>query len=278
MTQYTPDEQPTDTRTNEELFNAALTLTEADEEFAWTAITELQHRGTRDVFEQACKLCASPESQERRVGTSILGQLGVLKRTFPAETVTVLLDMLELEQEPRVLESIAIALGHRHDPRAIEPLARLKKHPNDHVRYGVVSGLTGYEDELAIQTLIELSRDTTAYYVRDWATFGLGTQIKSDTSAIREALVACMADEEGIVRGEAMIGLALRHDQRMIEPLLNDLTVGWLGTTLTDEADRIRQTLYPVLVQMSEAWKGDRTTESYKQLEDSIEKCKYNSV
>ncbi len=273
MTKYIPDEEHTDTRTNDELFHAA--LTNADEDVVWTAISELQRRGSRSVFEHVCKLCTSPVARERRVGVDILGQLGITNRTFHAETLAILLAMLEQEQEPQVLKSIAVALGHRHDPRAIESLVHLKLHPDNDVREGVVFGLMSHEDELAIQTLIELSRDPDAYYIRDWATFGLGSQIKADTPTIREALVARLVDEEGIVRGEAMIGLALRYDQCMIEPLFNDLTIGWLATTLTDEASRIRQSLYPALVQMSEAWKGDKTNERYRQLEETIEKCKY---
>ena len=271
MIEDTSDEQRTDIRTNDELFHAALTNT--DEDAVWTTISDLQLRGSRDIFEHSSNLCTSPEPYKRRVGVDILGQLGITNNTFHEEVLAILLSMLEKEQEPTVLKSIAIALGHRHDPRAIEPLIHLKKHPDEGVREGVVSGLTSYEDELAIQTLIELSKDPAAYYIRDWATFALGTQIKADTPAIREALVARLVDEEGIVRGEAMIGLALRHDQRMLEPLLNDLTTGWLGTMLTDEADRIRQSLYPALVQLREMWEGDRTGERYKRLEEVIEKC-----
>ena len=59
----------------------------------------------------------------------------------------------------------------------------------------------------------------------------------------------------------------------MLEPLFNDLTVGWLGTTLTDEAVRIRQSLYPALVQLREMWEGDKAGERYKRLEEVIEKC-----
>jgi HEAT repeat protein len=271
MTKNTPDKQDINTLTNDELFHAALTNT--DEDTTWLAISELQLRGSRDIFEHSSNLSTSTEPYKRRVGADILGQLGITNNSFNEEVLAILLSMLEQEQEPAVLKSIAIALGHRHDPRAIEPLVRFKKHPDDGVREGVVFGLMSHEDELAIQTLIELSRDPDAYYIRDWATFGLGSQIKADTLAIREALVARLVDEEGIVRGEAMIGLALRYDQRMLEPLFNDLTVGWLGTTLTDEAVRIRQSLYPALVQLREMWEGDKAGERYKRLEEVIEKC-----
>src|SRR5581483_9093861 len=216
-----------DTRTNEELLHVA--LTEADEEVVREAIMEMHMRGGRDVFEHACRLCASPEARERRVGADILGQLGTPNHTFPEETLSILLSMLEQEQEPKVLNSIAVALGHRHDPQAIEPLARLKNHQDEGVRFGVVFGLMGHEDALAIQTLMELSTDTDVD-VRDWATFGLGSQIEADTPAIREVLAARLTDEDENVRGEAIVGLARRHDRRMVEPLLTDLEAGWFGS------------------------------------------------
>jgi len=97
---------------------------------------ELHLRGGRDVFEHICKLCASLETRERRVGADVLGQLGTPNHTFPEEALAVLPGMLEREQEPEVLHSVAVALGHRRDPRAIEPLVCLKKHPDARVRHG----------------------------------------------------------------------------------------------------------------------------------------------
>lgn len=260
-----------DTRTNEELLHVA--LTQADEEVSGRAIMELHLRGGRDVFEHARKLCASPEARERRVGAAILGQLGAPNYTFPEETLAVLLGMLEREQEPEVLNSIAVALGHRRDPRAIKPLVRLKKHPDERVRHGVVFGLLCQENELAIQTLMELSTDPDTD-VRDWATFGLGSQIEADTPAIREALVARLTDEDEHVRGEAMVGLARRHDRWMVEPLLTDLEAGWFGSLSTEAAAEIGDPrLYPALMRLREEWEGDKDDWRYKKLKEAIEKC-----
>jgi HEAT repeat protein len=97
--------------------------------------------------------------------------------------LAVLLSVLEREADSDVLHAVGIALGHLGDPRAVEPLVRFKNHPSSDVRYGVVFGLLSHEDELAIRTLIELSSDVY-YHVRDWATFGLGTQIDANTEEI----------------------------------------------------------------------------------------------
>lgn len=264
-----------DTHTNEELLHVA--LTEADEDVAWRAIAELQGRGDRDVFDHACRLCQMEDAQARRIGADILGQLGVHVgqpgRAFHEETMAVLLAMIEHEQDPHVLHAVAIALGHRRDPRAIEPLVALKNHPDTLVRYAVVHGISGYEDELAIQALIELSTDPDVD-VRDWATFGLGSQIDADTPAIRAALFARLTDEEGDTRGEAMVGLARRHDRGMVELLLNDLEAGWFGSLLIEAAAEIGDPcLYPILLRLREEWEGDKENWRYKELEEAIACC-----
>ena len=165
MNEDISDEQYTDIRTKKELFHVSLNRT--DEDASYLAISELQLRGTLDVFEHAHQLCTSSDTYERRVGADILGQLGTPDPKFHEETLAILLGMLEQEREPEVLKSIGIALGHRHDPRAIEPLVRLKKHPDEDVREGVVFGLLDHEDELAIQTLIEtLRRPGCVLYTR----------------------------------------------------------------------------------------------------------------
>ena len=196
--------------------------------------------------------------------------------------------MLEHEQDPAVLHSIAVALGHRHDPRAIRPLARFKNHPDPGVREGVVHGLMAYEDELAISTLIELSADPESL-IRDWATFGLGTQIKSDTPAIRSALLARTSDEDVDVRAEALIGLAKRRDQRVAElliPLLepdifwSDISSGDYSRSLELEAaeELADPRLLPALERLAQEW--GRYNEAmvhedslYDVLEEAIKAC-----
>jgi HEAT repeat protein len=196
-----------DPRSTLDLINAA--LSEPDEDAQCDAVCVLHFRGNAEVLGAAQILCRSSCEQERELGANILGQLGVPERTFPEESVAELLRMLRSETSARVIEAIAIALGHQHDPRAVPELVRFAEHPEADVRYAVVHGLTGQLAPLAIATLIRLTQDTEPE-VRDWATFALGTQIDLDTSEIRDALAARLNDPDEVTRAEAATGLSRR--------------------------------------------------------------------
>jgi HEAT repeat protein len=192
-----------DARASHEFVTIA--LTEPDENAAWDAVVTLQFRGTKDVFDTACDLCTSECPQERTLGANILGQLGIPNRSLPIESAKLLVERLAVETDDDVINAMCIALGHLGDPTAIPTLVQFKAHENTRVRYAVVFALAGFDDELAIKTLIEMSADPDVV-VRDWATFGLGG-IDADTPEIRAALLARIADEDEITRGEALVGL-----------------------------------------------------------------------
>lgn len=260
-------EARTDPRATHEFVSKA--LTEPDDA-AWEAVVMLHYRATREVFDTARQLCGSECPQERTLGANILGQLGIPNRSFPTESVAVLLSLLDRETDEDVLDAACIALGHTPDPCAVPSLARLKKHPNARVRYAVVFALVGYEDDLAIKTKIEMSSDTDEM-VRDWATFGLGG-IDRDTPEIRAALLARIADKDEITRGEALVGLARRKDQRAIEPLIKELE-GYFaaehGAYSLEAAEEFADArLLPVLLRLKKSADSDDT-----RLDEAIRRC-----
>jgi HEAT repeat protein len=218
-----------DPRSVDDLINVA--LTETDEWIAWDAVGALHSKGTVDAFQRAQSLCRSPCPQERRLGADILGQLGIPERTFPRGSAAILILMLELEEDAGVLRSIFSAFGHLHEPAVIGVVPRFVNHPDRGVRFAVVMALAGHECEAAVDLMIRLTSDADSD-VRDWATFGLGTQLKLDTPRIRNALVARLDDPDEDTRGEAMIGLACRNDQRAIPAILKDLETGFTDKPL----------------------------------------------
>lgn len=180
----------------------------------------VQYRGGQTEFEIGKRYAASSDSEDRQVGADVLAQLGWSDRTFLDESVAILISLLDDEDE-NVIADAAIGLGHRCDEQAIPALVRHAVHPNPRVRFGVVFGLSCHADPLAISTLIQLSTDPDVK-TRDWAVFGLGSQFQVDTPELREALFQALSDDDEDVRGEALVGLAERRDERVIEALRNE--------------------------------------------------------
>lgn len=203
-----------------DLINRA--LTEPDEEKAWEAVGTLHFRATREVFEEAKKLCRSECPQERSLGADILGQLGVPDRLCPDECVALLAEMSKTETDLDGIASLCTPLGHLGQPAAVEPLLRWKNHPDVCIRLRVAMALGGHDEPAAVEALIELSADVDED-VRDWATFGLGSQMDLDTPVVREALCARLHDPDFVTRGEAFVGLARRKDERVLAPLIEAL-------------------------------------------------------
>jgi HEAT repeat protein len=208
---------------------------------------------------------------ERELGAKILGQLGVPERVFPEEAVDILLAMLAAQEDEDVLSAVAIALGHQHDARAIEPLIRLKDHPSAVIRHDIAYALAGHEDDRAIQTLIELSADPDEH-VRDWATFALGRQIDTDSPAIREALTKRLDDGDEETRAEAWMGLARRGDARVVAPILKALHSDSVSVYAVEAAGLLHDSrFFAALLNL----RGRDSTAYLKQiLDESIENCR----
>ena len=268
-----------DTLTTAELFKTALLAPEEDDDYQkerWNFISLLQHRGDREVLDRSLILTQSSSPEERSLGIDILGQLGSPERIFQDECVIALIGLLESEFDPLILGDICIAIGHQQDPRAIEPLLKFCLHPDWEVRYGVVNGLSNHVDERAISGLITLSADVHPH-IRDWATFGLGTLIELDTPAIRAALYQRFItedsedDETAEIYGEALTGLAIRQDDRILPRLIQELMSDNVGVLAIEAAENMAdERLYPALLHL-QTWYPPG---SY--LEDAIRACSPN--
>lgn len=196
----------------------------------WNAIRSLHDLGRREVLDAALAACRDADPVKRRVGATVLGQLGHssvgFTPVFVAERYRGLVDLLAAEiaepGDPGVLSDACIALGHLGDPAAVPLVLRLREHPDPDVRFGVASALGGHGTPEAVDGLIALSRDADDD-VRDWATFALGNLSTADGPSIRAALHARLDDNNHIVRFEAIEGLAVRGDRSVIPALIRDL-------------------------------------------------------
>lgn len=202
-----------------------------EDEGYWKPIAILQRRLPR-IFSQAEALSRSADLRCRDAAATILGQGRVGEKCAEPECVRILLQMLRVEQDPQVLSSIASALGHHRDASVVEPLTRLSAHSDPRIRMAAVSSLCGHDDCRAIKALVDGTSDPDRD-VRNWATFGLGSQIDTDTPVIRETLLARTEDEDAEIRGEAIVGLARRGDVRVVAALLKELE--------SDDVDVLRE-------------------------------------
>lgn len=194
----------------------------------WDVVLVLHTRAEPLVYQRAAEWCASDQPFERMLGADILAQLGattkvVARRRRPfARQSTPILEGLLADADPLVVSSALFALGHlsRGDTSKIAALAA---HSSADVRHAVAVALGGRDELPALQALILLAADNDED-VRNWATFGLGARCDADSPEIRAVLVSRLSDGNPEIRGEAMVGLARRGDQRAIGPVLDALS------------------------------------------------------
>lgn len=212
-----------DVRTNEQLIAFAIDPSyQEDSDEYWSAVRTLQHRMMEPLFEKMRGLILKGNEREREFAADVVAQGHAKHKQFSDRSVQLLLEALRTEDSPKVLAAICNALGHHKSDKAIEPLIKLQNHEDANVRLAVVHGLTCSSNPAAITALISLSNDTDAD-VRNWATFGLGSMTEEDSPAIRDALAKRLVEANNEIAGEALVGLALRGDTRVVKPLLETI-------------------------------------------------------
>jgi superfamily I DNA/RNA helicase len=260
-------------RSTSELVQIAITAFDSND--SDHAIAVLSCRGTQAEFDAAAALVRNPNRRVREIGARIMGQLGGYKPTFIEESLPLLFACLS-DPFDDVIAAAAIALGHRNDPRSVPYLVSLKNHHNENVRDAVAYSLSSChnDDPAAIEVLIELSRDEDRD-VRDWATFGLGTQCDLDTPAIRDACVERLAEEDDGIRGEALIGLAKRHDPRGFESLIRELQGEFYGSWSLEAAEEWADPrLLPYLANLRQRLLEENVADRFiNNLDDAIQAC-----
>jgi hypothetical protein len=200
----------------------------------WDNISELRSRTNKTVFEKCQDLVSSNIPKERMIGIDILAQLGVSPRPFYNETIKLYFDLFENEKDCKVLSSLFYAIGHNNDnlnQEQINKLIAFKTSNNSSVRQGLVSSLLGVDNNKAIDTLIDLSNDKVPS-IRNWATFGIGSQIETNNNKIKKALWNRIIDKNQDVKLEAIVGLAHRKEIKVKEVIKQELTRGEFGILL----------------------------------------------
>lgn len=228
----------------------------------WENIGTLRQRPSEELFFKSVELTKSDNTKIRKIGIDILAQLGSSPRPFLKETLKIYFELLEVETEPDVLMSLLYSIGHNNeelDKEQIEKTCSFIDNENSRVKEGVVYALLGIENLTAIETLIKLSSDKLSN-IRNWATFGLGTQIERNNKSIRETLWNRVNDKHQETKLEAIVGLAKRKDNRVNDIIRREIIGSEYGTLLFEAIIETQEKEFlPLLKQNLKTINGDKT-------------------
>lgn len=160
-------------------------------------IAELHRRGSRLEFELARDLIEEG-GVATLVACNVLAQLGTRERRpdgawpFRDESVPLVAPLLDHENAD-IRAAAVSALGWLGMEGVESRVLALAEDSSEDVRFSVACALQARDDDESLRTLVRLSADPDDD-VRDWATFGLGSQTERDEPWIRDALVARLDD------------------------------------------------------------------------------------
>ncbi len=203
------------------------------DKFRWGTIRILRSRPSQNLFEKCVELINSNDQKKKIIGIDILAQLGKDKRPFRKKTLKIYFELLNSETNVNVLFSILSGISFNEkelNKKQINQICSFQNSNSDLIKQGIVNALGFIEDEKAIDVLIKFSKDK-ANHIRSWATFYIG-QVDFDNESIREALWNRINDKHQETRMEAIIGLAKRKDNRVLEIINQELTKDDFGSML----------------------------------------------
>lgn len=203
----------------------------------WKYISELRKRKSTEIYQKVTELTKSKNENEKVIGINVLAQFGY-PRKHKAKTLKTYFNLLKTESSIKIVSSILYGIGHNNETltdKQIETICNFKSSKSATIRYSLTFALSGIENQTAINTLILLSKDKDSD-IRDWATFGIGSQTELDNQEIRQALWERISDSDKDTRDEAIAGLAKRKDPRIKEVLKTELDRADNLSSLTLEA------------------------------------------
>ncbi|WP_339889907.1 hypothetical protein [uncultured Flavobacterium sp.] len=242
----------------------------------WNYISELRKRKSKDIFEKSFLFTKSENIKEKIIGINVLAQFGyprlhkkiILKRFF---------ELLKTEKDKKVLSSILYAIGHNNENLTVNQInfiCSFKKNRSVLIKHSLISAILSKTENLAIKTLIELSNDKDSD-IRDWATFGLGTQIEIDNSEIRRALWERVNDNDEITREEAIFGLAKRKDIKIKEILIKELKkIDEFGSLILEAIEEFQDKDFIKLIEKQISVNRKLKTVNEEWLKNTLEKLK----
>lgn len=266
----------------DEKFNATVKNLPEYKGEAWRYLIRCPQYMDEPVFEALAEAGYSTETVSTYVNTLLhlpIGELGVLVlmrnpgRTYLDEAADTVTKLAKIESDDTVIDALAYALCHLDVENRSAFLRRAATSPNPNTRFAAAYSLGNLSDDIAIESKIALSRDSDDD-TRDWAAFGLHLGLKDEQKGrqdIRDAFFERITDSHDNTRFEAIEGLALCKDSRVIEPLIVALECEEVWETAIKAAKEMaHQALYPSLVALKEWWSCSHETQL---LDEAIANC-----
>jgi HEAT repeat protein len=218
-----------------------------DGERAWSAVNALRCRGTPELLEVLERLARARNPRKRELALRVAGQLMTVGTPSPGQgpryrdwgqaASQQLLSRALGDGDARVRAAAISGLGTRPLPSALPRLLESLHAPQATLRLALATALGSYDEEASARALTTLMRDEDRH-VRNWATFSLGSLLRFDDEAVREALLRQCAQADPEIRGEALVGLARRGDAR-VDPLIEQELAGpFTGSWVAEAAER----------------------------------------
>jgi HEAT repeat protein len=244
----------------------------------WAAVERfISEVGPASALAAAMNWCRCGDAEAWCVGLDVLG---VMAQT-DAALITPLFEQVQravASSDEDVRWSAVVAMRHKSDDRAQAVFLGLLSDPDSDVRFQAVSGLPlPHQQDLAddhpvVEGLLRAMEDPVDA-VRDWAIFGLGTQLDLNTQRIRDALALHLHDGAGDAAGEAARALAARGDMRVFPVLVERLAGASVDELFVEAAKELADPrLLPRLLELRAiGWLSD--DQSSSPLDEAIEAC-----
>ena len=229
----------------------------------WSTVAEAAAAVPVDeVLASAITFCRADADALRATGAGMLAELCNLEGEWGAEVLGILAPLLERETSLDVIRIALHGVGLTGLAEGLPIVLRFAAHADARRAPGrdacalLVRGRAHRRGPRS-RALIELSADPDEH-VRDWATFGLGTQLDVDDGDLRAALVDRLSDPFLDAREEAAVGLARRRDPRAFEPVRELLEAEEVSALTVEAAGYLAdERLLRPLLELGEWWEDD---------------------
>lgn len=237
----------------QELFDE-LDCSEIERRYA--AARELQIRGSKIIFDCMNDLIKDVIPAKRAIAAFILGQLGTPDFPYRNDSIPLLSELLESDEDAEVRANSASGLGHLCSDSSFGVLCNASQDISSEVRKSVAFALGCISNAASIKPLLELLNDDDSD-VRSWAALSIG-QIDIDYDSISNDLIKSLSDSCEEVRSEVIGIMAAAKDGRVYDSICAELEMDEVSFDVIEAAGNLGDIrLLDVLLDLQEKWQPD---------------------